>query len=150
MQLNFRDYQKIKTKSILKKNNFLLLTIGANQNSSNWTTLEQNLHKLNLDYTKIYNNITTKILKDSIAKKLKNTINSTFFFLKPKNTAKIIKSNFLNEINLSKFHVVTIYLNKKLYSVSQLKKINSYHYKKNITILYQFLSTMLKSSTQFK
>ena len=150
MQLNFRNYQKIKTKSILKKNNFLLLTIGANQSASNWIALEQNLHKLNLDYTKIYNNVTTKILRDSIAKKLKNAINSTFFFLRYKKTTKLIKSNCLNEINQSKFNVVTIYLNKKLYSVSQLKKINTFHYNKNIAIIYQFLSTTLKASTRFK
>ena len=150
MQLNFRSYQKTKIKSIMKKNNFLLFTIGANQNASSWITLEQNLHKLDLDYIKIYNNITTKLLQDSIAKKLKNVIDSTFFFLKHKNTVKIIKSNLINEINASKFNLVTIYLNKKLYAVSQLKKINSFHYKKNIAIMYQFLATTLKSSSQFK
>lgn len=150
MQLNFRSYQKTKIKSIMKKNNFLLFTIGANQNASSWITLEQNLHKLDLDYIKIYNNITTKLLQDSIAKKLKNVIDSTFFFLKHKNTVKIIKSNLINEINSSKFNLVTIYLNKKLYAVSQLKKMNSFHYKKNIAIMYQFLATTLKSSSQFK
>ena len=150
MQLNFRNYQKVKTKTILKKNNFLLLATGTNQSSSNWITLEQNLYKLNLDYTKIYNTITAKILNDSIARKLKNTINSTFFVLKPKNTTKIIKSNLLNEININKFTIITIYLNKKLYVSSQLTKLNSFHLKKNFAILYQFLSTSLKSTTQFK
>ena len=150
MQINFRNYQKTKTKSIIKKNNFLLLTIGVNQSSSDWIPLEQNLYKLDLDYTKIYNNITTKILQNSIAKKLKNTISSTFFFLKYKNTTKIIKSNLLNEININKFNVITVYLNKKLYVVSQLKKINSFHYRKNIAILYQSLSTTFKSSLRFK
>ena len=150
MQLNFRNYQKVKTKTILKKNNFLLLATGTNQSSSNWITLEQNLYKLNLDYTKIYNTITAKILNDSIARKLKNTINSTFFVLKPKNTTKIIKSNLLNEININKFTIISIYLNKKLYVSSQLTKLNSFHLKKNVALLYQFLSTNLKSTTQFK
>ena len=150
MQLNFRNYQKVKTKTILKKNNFLLLATGTNQRSSNWITLEQNLNKLNLDYTKIYNTITSKILNDSIARKLKNTINSTFFVLKPKNTTKIIKSNLLNEININKFTIISIYLNKKLYVSSQLTKLNSFHLKKNVALLYQFLSTNLKSTTQFK
>ena len=150
MQINFRNYQKVKTKTILKKNNFLLLATGTNQRSSNWITLEQNLNKLNLDYTKIYNTITSKILNDSIARKLKNTINSTFFVLKPKNTTKIIKSNLLNEININKFTIISIYLNKKLYVSSQLTKLNSFHLKKNVALLYQFLSTNLKSTTQFK
>ena len=150
MQLNFRNYQKIQTKAVLKKNNFLLFTIGANQNSYNWIAFEQNLHKLGLAYTKTYNNVTTKIFQDSVAKKLKNTINSTFFFLKHKNTAQIIKSNLLNEINTSKFNVIALKLNKKLYTISQLKTIKSFHYKKNISVLSQYLSTALKSPVRFK
>ena len=149
MKLNFRTYQKTQTKSIIKKNNFLLFTIGANQNSSNWVAIEQNLYKLDLAYTKIYNNITTKIFQDSVVKKLKNTISSTFFFLTHKNTAKIIKSSLLNEISTSKFDVVALKLNKKLYAVPQLKKLNSFHYKKNVAVLYQFLSTTLKSPLPF-
>ena len=150
MKLNFRTYQKNQTKLILKKNKILLLTLGANQSSADWVTLEQNLHKLDLNYNKIYNNVTTKILEDSVAKKLKNTINSTFFFLTYKNTTKTIKSNILNEIKASKFDVVGLKLNKKFYSVPQLAKLNSFHYKKNATILYQLFSTALKSQHRFK
>lgn len=150
MKLNFRIYQQNRIKSTLKKNKFLIFTIGANQNSVNWITIEQNLHKLDLIHTKIYNNITTKTFKDSIAKKLKETIHSTFFFLTHKNTTKIIKSNILNEISASKFDVVALKLNKKLYATPQLKNFNSFHYKKNMTILYQFLSAVLKSTHSFK
>ena len=149
MQLNFRNYQKIQTKAILKENNLLLFTIGANQNSYNWITLEQNLHKLGLTYTKTYNNVTTKIFQDSVAQKLKNTINSTFFFLKHKNRTHIIKSNLLNEINTSKFNIIALKLNKKLYAISQPKTMKSFHYKKNVSIMYQFLSTTLKSPVRF-
>ena len=150
MKLNFRNYQKTKIKSLLKNNNFLLFSIGANQNSANWITLEQNLHKLGFDYTKIYNNITTKILHDSIGKKLKHMVNSTFFFLKPKQTTKLLKSTLLNELNNSKFNVVTIYLNKKVYSISQLKKVNLFHHKKNMAVMYQFLIAALKPSVRLK
>ena len=150
MKLNFRNYQKDKIKSFLKKNNFLLFTLGANQNSLNWVTLEQNLHKLDLNYIKIYNNITKKILQDSIARKLKNLINSTFFLLKPKDNIKIIKNTLLTELDTAKFNIVNISLNKKIYSISQLKKLNLFNYKKNVAIMYQFLLTTLKSSRQFK
>ena len=150
MQLTFRNYQKTKIKSLLKNSNLLLLTAGANQNSADWVTLEQSLHKLDFNYTKIYNNITTKILQDSIGKKLKNILNSTFFFLKHKKTAKLIKNNLLNELNISKFNVISVYLEKKIYSISQVKKINSFHSKKNVAILYQSLTTVLKSSLQLK
>lgn len=66
MQLNLKNYQTSKTKNYLKKNNFLLLSIGANQNSQNWLTIEQGLNKLKLSYYKTYNNNTKKILKNSI------------------------------------------------------------------------------------
>ena len=150
MKLNFRNYQKTKIKSLLKNNNFLVLAIGANQNSANWIALEQNLHKLNFDYTKIYNNIAIKILHDSIGKKLKHVVNSTFFFLSPKKTAKLIKSTLLNELNNSKFNVITLCLNKKVYSISQLKRVNLLHHKKNMAIMYQFLVTALKPSARLK
>jgi hypothetical protein len=150
MKLNFRTYQQNQTKSTLKKNKFLLFTLGANQNSTNWIAIEQNLHKLDLTYNKIYNNITTKVLKDSIAKKIKDTIHSTFFFLTHKSTTKVIKSSILNEISASKFNIVALKLNKKLYATPQLKKLSTFHYKKNVAILYQFLSTTLKATHSFK
>lgn len=150
MKLNFRNYQKTQTKSILKKNRFILFTIGANQNSANWSNLEQNLHKLNLSYTKIYNNVTTKLFQDSIAKKLKDTIHSTIFFLTLQDKTKIIRSSLLNEIRSNRFNLIALRLNKKLYATPQLEKLNSFSRKKNVVILYQFLSTTLKSSHRFK
>ena len=80
MQLNLKTNQKNRTKELLKKKNFLFFTLGANQNAQNWITLEQNLTKLSLSYTKTYKNVTTKILQDSVLKRLKSIINSTFFF----------------------------------------------------------------------
>ncbi len=150
MKLNFRTYQKTQTKSILKKNNFLLFTIGANQNSVNWSTIEQNLHKLNIFYVKIYNNVTKKNLIDSIGKKLKDIVHSTVFLLTPQDKTKIIKSNLLNEVNANRFDLIALKLNKKLYSASQLKTLNSFNQKKNIAIAYQLLCTSLKSSLRFK
>ena len=80
MRLNLKTNQKNNTKYLLKKNNFLFFAIGSNQNSQNWIILEQSLHKLAFAYNKTYKNITTKILQESVIKKLKNIINSTFFF----------------------------------------------------------------------
>jgi hypothetical protein len=149
MQLNLKNYQKNKIKYILKKNNFLFFALGANQNSQNWITLEQNLHKLTLTYTKTYNNVATKILQDSMIRNLKNVINSTFFFLKQKekNERAVLKNSIINTLNSNQFTVLTFKLNKKIYTIPQFETINSYHYKKNISIIYQFLLTTLKSST---
>lgn len=152
MQLNLKTNQKNRTKELLKKKNFLFFTIGANQNAQNWITLEQNLTKLSLSYTKTYKNVTTKILQDSVLKRLKSIINSTFFFLKPKEVSKktIIRSNIVNTLDTIQFTVVAFKLNKKIYSRPQLKTLSSYNYKKNVSIMYQFLTTNLKSSAHLK
>lgn len=140
MQLNLKNYQISKTKNYLKKNNFLLFSINANQNSQNWLKIEQELNKLNLSYYKTYNNSAKKIIKNSIYKNSIHLINSTFFFLKPKKKNDIA----INLINLIFFTILAIKLNKTLYLISQSKKINSFNYKKNVSITYQFLVTNLK------
>jgi len=147
MQFNLKSYQISKTKKYLRNNNLLLFSIGANQKSQNWITIEQGLHKLKLDYYKTYNNTTMKIIKNSIYLNLINTINSTFFFLKPHKNNKILtKSNLINVLNSILFTVLAIKLNKKVYAISQSKGINSFDYKKNAATMYQFLLTNLKFS----
>ena len=151
MQFNLKNYQNNKTKAILKKSNFLFFTIGANQNSQDWIPLEQSLCKLKLLYKKTYNNITIKFLKNSIFKNFKATVKSTFFFLKPSQNGKvIIKAKTISTLNLIKFTTLILKLNKKPYTVKQLSTINSFHYKKNMSIIYQFLITTLKSSKMLK
>jgi hypothetical protein len=151
MQFNLKNYQNDKVKNILKKNNLVLFTLGANQNSQNWMILEQNLYKLSLSYTKTYNNIAKKILENSIFKNLKNSINSTFFFLKPKrNQRMVIKNSTISSLNSIQFTMITLKLNRKIYSAFQLQKIHSFHYKKNIAVLYQFLTTTLNSAIRLK
>ena len=148
MKLNLKKYQINIFKNILKEK-FLLLTINSNQNSQKWLTIEQNLYELGMSYTKIYNNPAIKIVSNSIFKNFKNTVNSTFFLLIPSKTnKKIIKSNFLNGLTEIQFTILFIKLNKKIHTISQLTKINSFNYKKNVKLAYQFLITTLKTTTQ--
>jgi hypothetical protein len=149
MQLNFRQYQISKTRKYLIKNNFLILSIGSNQNSQNWLQIEQGLKKLKLNYHKLYNNITKKTIKNSIFKNSLNMINSTFFFLKPNfNKANnfLIKPSIINNLKSIFFTVLSIKLNNQIYSISQFKNIKSLTYKNNMAIMYQFLLTHLKFS----
>ena len=151
MQFHLKNYQKVKTENILKKNNFLLFTLGANQNSRNWVTTEQNLYKLALTYTKTYNNTATKVLENSVFKNLKNSINSTFFFMSPKkNKETLMKNNFLSTLNSIQILPLTLKLNKKVYAPYQFKDVNSFHYKKSASVMYQFLAATLKVSSVLK
>lgn len=149
MQLNVKNYQTSKTKDYLRKNNFLLFSISANQNSQNWLTIEQGLNKLKLGYYKVYNNNTRKILKNSIFTNLTPLINSTFFVLKPNEKSKTLtKYNLISILNSLSFTILAIKLNKKIYSLPQAKNISSLDYKKNISVMYQFLLTNLKTTHQ--
>jgi len=151
MQFNLKNYQKTKTKDVLKKNHFLLFTLGANQNSRNWMITEQNLSKLALVYTKTYNNTATKVLENSVLKNLKNSINSTFFFMNPtKNKGTLMRDNLFNTLNSIQILTLTLKLNRKVYAAYQFKAANSFHYKKSASVIYQFLGTILKIPSVFK
>lgn len=148
MELNFRNYQNIKIKNYLTKNDFLFFSIGANQNAKNWINVEQDLHKLKLSYHKIYNNKTQKIIKNSIYKNLFNLINGTLFFIKPRpgNEQKSIKNTVVKNLDLILFTTISIKINNKIYTTPQLKNTNSFRHKDNIVTIYQFLLTNLKFS----
>lgn len=146
MQLNLKSYQINKTKQYLKEKSFLLFSIGANQSAQNWIETEQGLYKLKLNYHKVYNNIAIKITKNSIYKNSLNLINSTFFFIEPSSKQLLTKKILLNGLSSVLFNVLSIKLNKKIYAISQSKNITSFNYKTNVSIMYQFLLTNLKSS----
>jgi hypothetical protein len=145
MHFEFRDYQFSKIKQYLK-NEFLLFSNGANQNSRNWLAVEQGLHRFELKYYKVYNKIALKVLKNSIYKNIHQIIRGTFFFLKLNNSSISISKNILFK-NLEPifFTLLSIKLNNKIYSIAQIKNIKSLKYKNNIKIFYQFLLTDLKS-----
>ena len=147
MRLYFKKYQSDKALNILKKDSLLLFSINANRNANDWLTLEQNINKLAITYTKTYNSAVRKTFEKSIFKNLKNLIGGTFFFLKPKKIQKI-KNTIINLLNEIQFTIIVTKLNKKLYSIPQLNTINSLSYEKSTKILYQFLTTTLKFSTK--
>jgi hypothetical protein len=150
MEFNLKTYQEQKTKQYVKNSKFILLSINANQKSQNWIVTEQELLKLKLGYYKIYNKTTKKVIKNSIYLNFVNIIGSTFFFLKPVDNKVQIKTNMFQRLDSVLFTTLAIKLNKKVYAPTQSKTIRSFHYEKNMSILYQFLLTNLKSSHSLK
>lgn len=143
--MNFKNYQFLKIKNYLKSNSILLLSSGINQKANNWVKIEQGLKTIDLNYYKPYNNIAKKFLKTSIYSNFVNLINGPFFLLKP-NTKTILTKKVLKKETLEflKFRLLALKLNKKIYSVKQIKKINSFVYKEAISVFYQFLVINLK------
>lgn len=151
MQFNLKSYQIYKTKQYLQESEFLLFSIGANQNSQNWVAIEQNLQKLSLNYYKTYNNITIETLKHSVYENSFYTINSTFFFLTPqKNSRLLTRNNLINTLSIISFIILAFKLAKKMYLITQLNNMVSFNYKKNLSITYQFLITIFKCFHRLK
>ena len=149
MEFSLKKYQDNKTIELLKKNSFLLFSINANQNAKNWLVIEQNLSKLEITYHKSYNNSAMKIFRKSTLKNLENLIGSTFFFLKPKKVKQtMIRSNTINSLSSTQFTILVFKLNNKMHSIPQIKTLNTFNYKKNAQIMYQFFSTTLKKPVQ--
>ena len=150
MKFNLKEYQKQKIKQYFKNNCFSILSINANQKAYNWMDMEQELQKLQFTYYKVCNKTTKKLMKKSVHLNFANLINSTFFFLKPTHHKMKINNKTFQQLGSILFSILAIKLNKKIYSLSQSKNITSMNYKKNISILYQFLITNTKKTYLMK
>lgn len=143
MKFTSKDYKTIKTKNYLKTNNLFFFFSGINQNSSNWIKTEQGLKTINFDYYKVFNKTSTKTFKNSIYKNIEPTINSITFFIKPTLNNVLLSKKTL--INLETFVFLAVKVNNKVYSLEQLKCVNSLDYYDNKLLLYQFGVTNIKS-----
>ena len=144
--MNFRIYQHAKVKSYLKDNTLVFFVNGVNQSCINWVKVEQGLKKLKFIYYKVYNKLTIKIFKISIFSNFSKMVTGPFFFLKIKKKGLKIDKNILFSENLKPlfFTLFALKLNNKIYSIAQIKKLNSFNYNSNIALLHQFLSIHLK------
>lgn len=147
MQFSLRDYQLTKVKQLFQKE-LLLLSNGASQDSKTWlTNIKPSLHYFNLKPYKIYNKITLKAIKNSIYKNMAKTINGTFFlFSLNYSLISINKVILKNGLEPTFFNLLALKLNKKIYSMTQIKSIYSLKYKSNMSLFYQYLLRNLKLS----
>jgi hypothetical protein len=143
MKFSSKDYKTIKTKNYLKNNNLFFIFNGINQNSSNWIKTEQELKNKNFNYYKIVNKTSTRIFKNSIYKNSEHTINSITFFMKPDFNNTLLSKKIL--FNIETFVFLAIKINNKIYSINQMKYVNSLNYYESKLLLYQFGITNIKS-----
>lgn len=140
--MKFKDYQNIKIKNYLKNDSLLLISNGINQKSKNEILIKQEIKKLRITYYKIYNKLTVKIFKNSIYKNFTKLIYSPVFFFTTKQKYFNVKTT--KYLETLKFFILGIKLNKKIYTITQLKNIKSTKYKSIVSMLYQFLLINLK------
>ena len=128
MDYNLKNYQILKTKNYFKKNKFFFVLQSSKINLKEEIQLEQKIKTLKLKHYKILNGISSKTLKNSIYIKYYNLISGLMLFIKPS-----FKSTSIKLIELKKdlkFLLLTVKLNNKMYSVSQINSIKEFSYKK--------------------
>ena len=129
MDFNSKDYQSIKLKKFFKTNDFFFLFHSGKLNLNQWIQTEQNLKKLKLKYFKILNGPTLKLFKSSIYQNLSPVICSFIIFIHSNfKTTKLQLRSVKKNLKPS-FELISIKLNNKIYSTSQLKGLNSFSYR---------------------
>lgn len=146
MDLNSKDYQSIKLKKIFKTNDFFFLFHSAKLDLNQWIQTEQNLKKLKLNYSKALNGTTFKLFKSSIYKNLSPIIGGFVLFISSDfKTTELRLTSIKKELKPS-FELISVKLNNKLYSTSQLKGLNMLSHRKNVFNLHRSLDRYLKTS----
>jgi hypothetical protein len=146
MDFNFKNYQIVKLKKYFKDNGLFFLFHSTKSNLTKWTLTEQNLKKLKLNYYKPLNKTTVKTLRSSIYKNF--SANITGFILFVNSCYKTTSLNLPSIIKGLKpsFTLVSLKLNDKVYSTTQLKGLNDLSYNKSVFALYKVLDRQLKMS----
>ena len=146
MDFNSKEYQSVKLKKFLKKNNLFFLFHSAKQDLNQWIYTEQNLKKLKLKYFKPLNGMTSKLLENSIYKNLSPVIGGFILFLNANFKTTELKMKLIQKNLKPSFELVSVKLNNKMYSTSQLKGLNIFSYRPTVFNLHKSLDKHLKTS----
>nr|YP_009144737.1 orf157 [Pseudo-nitzschia multiseries]AKJ77345.1 orf157 [Pseudo-nitzschia multiseries] len=148
MDFNSKDYQSVKLKNFFKTNGSFFWFHSTKLDLNQWIQTEQKLKKLKLNYSKGLNGITLKLFKSSIYANISPIVCSFVLFINPNfKTTELRLDSIKKELKPS-FELISVKVNYKIYSTSQLKGVNDFSYKKNIFNLYRSLDQHLKTSYQ--
>jgi hypothetical protein len=144
VKFELKDYKLKKTKHYFQKTPAFLIFNVSNLNSKNRLKVEQTFFNYNLKYYIICNTLAKKIIKKSIFKNICLTVNGFTCFvhfdpkadsnLDPKKIKKL--SSFMTFLGLK--------LNRSFYSLSQLDKVSTLNYKRNVSIFGNLLKKTIK------
>ena len=146
MDFNLKNYQIFKLKKYFKNNGLFFLFQSAKLDSNQWIAVEQELKKLKLNYYKTLNGTTLKTFEKSIYKNSSPIITNFVIFINSKFKTTEIDLERLKKSLKPSFSLISLKLNNKIYSQTQLKGIKSLSYKKNMFNLHRSLDQHLKTS----
>ena len=145
MNLNLKSYKLLKTKSFIENNSLVLIFNKLNISSKSESQIFLNNYQSYL----IRSKLTKKILKNSILCNLNFLVNGTVILIvlkKKKIKKEDFNLNFLAELK-TQLLFVGLKLNNKLYSSTQLRKVKTLNYNKNIKNLRNLLNFYLMSNS---
>ncbi len=146
MDFNSKDYQSVKLKKFFKSNDFFFLFHSAKLNVNQWIQKEQKLKKLKLSYSKVLKGTTLKLFKSSIYRNLSPLICGFVLLINSNFKTTEFKLKPIKKDLKPSFELISVKLNNKMYSTSQLKGLNSFSYRTNVFNLYKSFDRHLKVS----
>jgi len=111
-----------------------------------WIYTEQKLKKLKLNYSKGLNGITLKLFTNSIYKNISPIVCSFVLFINPNFKTTELRLDSIKKDLKPSFELISVKVDNKIYSTSQLKGLNDFSYKKTVFNLYNSLDQHLKTS----
>jgi hypothetical protein len=132
MDFNSKNYQIFKVKKYLKKSSFFFLYHVPKLKNSQWLFVEQNLKKLMLGYYKVANSSGKVVVKNSIYSNFSNLICGIVLFVKPSQKYEVLDNVSLLKSLKHSFIKISLKLNNRIYSNSQVRNLKSFSYKQSI------------------
>ena len=146
MKFNLKEYRVFKVKKHFKSSNFFFIYNSAKIKLNNWILTEQNIRKLKLEYHQIFNKTSLKTINSSIYKNTNNIFSDIVIIIKPKYKSTEINKKILNQNLNPLFVLLTIKLNNKIYTPTQIKNLESFSYKNSVLSFNNCLNRYLKTS----
>lgn len=143
MNNKLKIYQLKKLKNYLKKKDLFFFFFLPNLTRTNQLKLEQTLFKHKLKIYTIKNSLLKYALTESVFLNFSNLVKGPLCIIEFNSDTKI-NTNFKNLLKFNSIHILSVKLNKKIYSNSQLKTISTLNYKSNIKILNKTFKRLLK------
>lgn len=141
MKITIKKYKYLKIKRYFKNSNFFLIYNGINV--KNFIEMDQKLKKLDLEYYKVYNKLTKKVLKDSIYKNYHSLTSSLIIIIKPK--FKSTNLTFNDAFNLDdSLNLLALKMNNKIYTLSKINLSLQLNHKNDNLLLTKVLKSQLK------
>lgn len=146
MDLTTKKFKIKKTERLIKKNDLFIFCNSTNKDSKECVLTEQELKKTNINYKRIFNKTSKRIVKNSIFLNSNPLINSITFLLKFLLTnQKISKKLLFQKFETFIFSFLAIKINNKIYSKTQIKSLFSLNYKNNNLLFYKYLFFNIKT-----